>query len=97
MVLLYVNYCRINNIKGSVPKPSATMGGEISDIIDDRVLHILMKVENKSMSDVVEELAEDSEIEELLEMRENLFKLSKDRLEYGLRKEGKLGEWRILM
>ena len=61
-------------------------------LLDDRVQHILMKVQNSTLSDVVEELALDSDIDELLDMRVNLFSLAKDRLEYDLRKEKYLGE-----
>ena len=68
------------------------MGDKIRGVIDDRVIHILMKVENSSAQDVVEELALDSEVEDLLEMRDGLFTLAKDKLEYILRDEGKLGE-----
>lgn len=64
----------------------------MNDVIDERVLHILMKVENNSLSDVVDELALDSEIDELLEMREGLFKVAKDTLEYGWRTDKQLGD-----
>lgn len=62
------------------------------DVMDDRVVHMLMKVENNSTSDVVEELALDSDIDELLEMRKNLFELVKEKMEHALRKCGVLGE-----
>ena len=68
------------------------MGKDICDVIDDRVVHMLMKVENSTTSDVVDELTLDSDIEELLEMRKNLFELVKEKMEYELRKCGVLGE-----
>ena len=49
--------------------------------MDVRVIHILNKVENSNADDVIEELALDSEVEDLLEIRKNLFDLMKDKLE----------------
>ena len=65
---------------------------DVKDVIDDRVLHIIGKIENSTLNDVVEELALDSDVDELLQMRKDLFILAKDRLEYTLCNDKLLGE-----
>ena len=64
----------------------------IGEVINNEVLFILNKIENNSLSDVVEELALDSDMKELLDMRKGLFVLAKEKLEYSLRKSTTLGE-----
>ena len=68
------------------------MAGNITDLVDGRIIHILDKIENNPSSEVVNELALDSEVEDLLEIRKALFLLVKERFEFELRKIDSLGE-----